>query len=144
MPAGSVVQVQNADGNTLTAIANSGGGRLYADLLTISYTPISSSNKLVLLGTAGFSSNTSESVRGSFGIIFDVNGVGHDFGSYPWYDTALVYPVYPPDTTISKTIAVPTGSTFNIKLKGYSYNEAVDTMTPRFLKYALTVMEIAQ
>ena len=141
---GHVVQVQNADGNTQTAIANSGGGRLYADLLTISYTPISSSNKLVLLGTAGFGSNSSESVRGAFGIIFDVNGDGHEFGNYPWYDGALVYPAYPPDTTISKTIAVPTGSTFNIKLKGYSYNESVGTMTPRFHKYALTVMEIAQ
>lgn len=144
MPAGSVVQVQNADGNTETSISNSGTGRVYADLLTISYTPTSSSNKIVLLGTAGFKSNTGESARGAFGVRFDVNGTGHEFGNYPWYDTALEYPLYPPDTTISKTIAVPTGSTFDIKLKGYSYNESVGTMIVRFFNYSLTVMEIAQ
>ena len=144
LPAGSVVQVQNSFGNTLIAISNSGTGRIYADLLTISYTPISSSNKIVLLGTAGFGSISDETTRGAFGVIFRVNGANHDFGHYPWYDTALVYPHYPPDTTISKTIAVPTGSAFDIKLRGYSYNESVGTMTPRFLQYSLTVMEIAQ
>ena len=141
---GHVVQMQNSFGDTIIAIANSGTGRIYADLLTISYTPISSSNKIVLLGTSGFDANASESTRGAFGFIFDVNGTNHDFGNYSWYDTALVYPNYPPDTTISKTIAVPTGSAFDIKLKGYSYNESVGTMTPRFYKYSLTVMEIAQ
>ena len=144
MPAGSMVQVQNSFGDTIISIANSGTGRIYADLLTISYTPISSSNKIVLLGTSGFGSNASETSRGAFGVIFEVNGTNHDFGNYPWYDSSLVYPYYPPDTTISKTIAVPTGSAFDIKLKGYSYNESVDTMTPRFYKYSLTVMEIAQ
>jgi len=144
LPAGSVVQMQNSFGDTTIAIANSGTGRIYADLLTISYTPISSSNKIVLLGTSGFTSNSSETVRGAFGIIFEVNGINHGFGAYPWYDGALVYPAYPPDTTISKTVEVPTGSSFDIKLKGYSYNESVDTMTPRFFTYSLTVMEIAQ
>jgi len=141
---GHVVQMQNSFGNTTIAIANSGTGRIYADLLTISYTPTSSSNKIVLLGTSGFGSSTSESTRGAFGVIFRVNGINHDFGNYPWYDGSLVYPHYPPDTTISKTIAVPTGSSFDIKLRGYSYNESVGTMTPRFVQYSLTVMEIAQ
>jgi hypothetical protein len=50
---GHVVQMQNSFGDTTIAIANSGTGRIYADLLTISYTPISSSNKIVLFGTSG-------------------------------------------------------------------------------------------
>tara|TARA_B100000085_G_C18290189_1_gene409852 strand:+ start:5 stop:553 length:549 start_codon:yes stop_codon:yes gene_type:complete len=141
---GSVVQVQDASGSTSVTIANSGSGRIYSDLLTISYTPVSSSNKIVLLGAAGFSSSPSESSRGAFGITFDVNGTNHEFGNYPWYDTSLVYSAYPPDTSISKTVSVPTGSTFNIKLRGFSYNESVGTMTPSFLRYTLTVMEIAQ
>jgi len=141
---GHVVQVQNVEGNTQTSVSASGTGRVYADLLTISYTPTSSSNKIVLLGTCGFGSNTSESAAGAFGVIFEVNGTNHGFGNYPWYDSALVYPLYPPDTTISKTVAVPTGSTFDIKLKGYSYNESIGTMTVRFYEYSLTVMEIAQ
>ena len=141
---GHVVQMQNSFGDTQISVSNSGTGRIYSDLLTISYTPISSSNKIILLGTSGFASNTSETVRGAFGIVFEANGTNHDFGNYPWYDGALVYPLYPPDITISKTIAFPTGSAFDIKLKGYSYNESVGTMTPRFHKYSLTVMEIAQ
>ena len=142
---GSVVQLQDAFGSTQVSIANSGSGRIYSDLLTISYTPVSSSNKLVLLGAAGLSSSPSETTRGAFGITFDVNGTNHDFGNYPWYDgSAIMYPAYPPDTSISKTVPVPTGSTFNIKLRGYSYNESVGTMTPKFFKYSLTVMEIAQ
>ena len=142
---GSVVQLQDASSSTQVSIASSGSGRIYSDLLTISYTPVSSSNKIVLLGTAGLSSSPSETTRGAFGITFDVNGTNHDFGNYPWYDgSSIMYPAYPPDTSISKTIPVPTGSTFDIKLRGYSYNESVGTMTPRFLKYSLTVMEIAQ
>ena len=141
---GHVVQMQNSFGDTQISISNSGTGRIYSDLLTISYTPISSSNKIILLATSGFASSSDETDRGSFGITFQVNGINHDFGNYPWYDNALVYPSYPPDTTISKTIAVPTGSSFDIKLKGYSYNESVGTMTPTFHKYSLTVMEIAQ
>jgi hypothetical protein len=144
-PAGHVVQVQDAYGSTQVTIANSGSGRIYSDLLTISYTPVSSSNKIVLLGTSGFAANVSESSAGAFGIVFNVNGTTHDFSNYPWFDPVTTsYPGYPPDTTISKTVAVPTGSSFDIKLQGYSYNESSGTMSPRFLQYSLTVMEIAQ
>lgn len=142
---GSVVKMANVTGSTVTSISNSTSGRTYSDLLTISYTPISSSNKIVLLGTGGMTSHSAESSRGAFGIVFNVNGTVHDFSDYPWYDSGHVsYPIYPPDTTITKTIDVPTGSAFDIKLRGFSYTEANNTMTVRFNKYSLTVMEIAQ
>ena len=141
---GSVVQVQNSYGSSIVAIANSGSGRTYSDLLTISYTPKSSSNKIVLFGTSGFTSHSSESSRGAFGVVFNVNGTVHEFSDYPWYDSSLVYPIYPPDTTITKTIDIPTGSAFDIKLRGFTYNETVGTMTARFYRYSLTVMEVAQ
>lgn len=140
---GNVVQVQNSYGATSVAIANSGSGRVYADLLTISYTPVSASNKIVLIGTAGFGSCSSKAGAGAFGIVFNVNSTVYDFGNYPWYNGTIMYPSYPPDTTVSRTLTMPTGSTFNIKLQGFSYNESIGTMTPQFYQYQLTVMEIA-
>ena len=144
-PVGAVVQVQNSYSSTVVSIANSGTGRVYADLLTISYTPVSASNKMVLIGTAGFTSFASQPATGAFGVVFNVNSTVYDFGNYPWYQGGGVvrYPSYPPDTTISRTLTVPTGSAFNIKLQGFSYNESVGTMTPSFLQYQLTVIEVA-
>ena len=143
LPTGSVVQVQNSYGSTVVAIANSGSGRVYADLLTISYTPVSASNKIVLIGTTGFNSCPSKAGAGAFGIVFNVNSTVYDFGNFPWYNGTIMYPSYPPDTTVSRTLTVPTGSTFNIKLQGFSYNESVGTMTPSFYQYQLTVTEVA-
>ena len=141
---GSVVQVKNGAGTSVISISNSTSGRVYSDLVSISYTPISSSNKIVLIGTGGMTSHSNETSRGAFGVVFNVNGTVHEFSDYPWYDSGHIsYPVYPPDTTITKTIDVPTGSAFDIKLRGYSYTEANTTMTVRFNKYSLTVMEIA-
>jgi len=143
LPTGSVLQVQNSYGATIVTVANSGSGRVYVDLLTISYTPVSASNKIVLLGTVGFNSFNARSALGAFGSVFNVDGTVYDFGSYPWYNGTQMYPNYPPDTTITRTLAMPTGSAFNIKLQGFSYNEGTGTMTPSFYQYQLTVMEIA-
>jgi len=143
LPTGSVVQVQNTFSPGPVAIANSGSGRVYADLLTISYTPISASNKIILLGTSGLGSFSSRSSAGAFGITFNVNGTEYEFSNYPWYNGTIMYPNYPPDTSITRTVAIPTGSTFNIKLRGFSYNESSGTMTPQFISYQLTVIEVA-
>ena len=140
---GAVVQVQNSYGSTPITIANSGSGRIYSDLLTISYTPISASNKIVLIGTAGFNSCPSKAGAGAFGIVFNVNSTVYDFGNFPWYNGTIMYPSYPPDTTITRTLTVPTGSAFNIKLQGFSYNESIGTMTPSFYQYQLTVTEVS-
>jgi hypothetical protein len=144
MPSGSIVQVQNTFATGPVSIANSGTGRVYADLLTISYTPISAANKIILLGTSGLGSNFSETTKGAFGVTFNVNGTEYEFGNYPWYNgPAIRYSNYPPDTSISRTFSIPTGSTFNIKLRGFSYNESSGTMTPQFINYQLTVLEVA-
>lgn len=144
MPSGTVVQVQNGFSSSIVAIANSGSGRIYADLITFSYTPLSASNKLILLGTSGFSSCVSLSSKGAFGITFNLNGTNLDFSNYPWYNaTGTLYPSYPPDTSLTRTIAMPTGSTFTAKLLGFSYNESSGTMTPQFLNYSLTLIEVA-
>jgi hypothetical protein len=143
LPTGSVVNVANTFSVGPVSIANSGNGRVYADLLTISYTPISASNKIILLGTSGFSSFSSRSAVGAFGVTFNVNGTEYEFGNYPWYNGNNTYPNYPPDTSISRTLSVPTGSAFNIKFRGFSYNEASGTMTPQFINYQLTVIEVA-
>jgi len=143
LPTGSVVQVQNTFGSGAVFIANSGSGRVYGDLLTISYTPISASNKIILLGTSGFGSFSSRSAVGAFGVTFNVNGTEYEFSNYPWYNGNNTYPNYPPESSITRTLNVPTGSAFNIKFRGFSYNESSGTMTPQFINYQLTVIEVA-
>lgn len=144
LPAGSVVQVQNSYGSSTVTVANSGSGRVYTDLLTLSYTPKSASNKIIVIATIGFTAASPITVTGAFGNVFDINGTQYEFGDFPWYSSGVQrYPGYPPDSTITRTIDVPTGSAFNIKLRGYAYNEASGTMTISFLKYQLTVIEVA-
>jgi len=141
--AGAVLQVQNTYGSSTVSISNSGSGRVYSDLLTIAFTPVSASNKIVVIGTSGQTSFTNRSSAGAFGIVFNINNTVYDFGNYPWYNASIMYPIYPPDITITRSLNVPTGSTFNIKLQGYSYNESSGNITSNFISYQLTVLEVA-
>lgn len=144
MATGAIIQVQNNHSPGPVYIANSGSGRIYSDLLSVSFTPTAASGKLVLIGTSGFSSFSATSTAGAFGIVFDVNGTPYEVSNYPWYSAGIAkYPGYPPETTIARTFNMPTGSPFTIKLRGFSYNESNGTMTPQFINYSLTVMEVS-
>tara|TARA_R100000278_G_scaffold105448_1_gene81945 strand:- start:5960 stop:6595 length:636 start_codon:yes stop_codon:yes gene_type:complete len=144
LPSGTVLKVQTSYQQNSVTIANSGSGRVYSDLRSITYTPVASGNKLYIFATAGHSSNASETSRGAFGIVINVDGSRYDFGNYNWYDSlGIEYPMYPPDTTIHYGNVSTGSSDMTIKLEGYSYNESVGTMTPTFYGRALTIMEFA-
>jgi len=150
LPVGTVVKVSRAYGTSQVSPSNSGNGRVYGDLLTITHTPVASGNRLILHGTAGFNSNGAESITGAFGIVFDISGAGSgddanaDMGNYPWYDGSIIYPGYPPDTHIHWNNATTGSGNITIKLKGYAYNEGSGTMQPRYRRYALTVTEVVE
>lgn len=150
MPNGTLVKVTRGYGSTQVSPTQSGSGRSVNTLLSLTHTPVASGNRLILHGTAGFNSNSSESSKGAFGIFFEISGAGTgninpgDFGNYPWYDPSLEYPSYPPDTSIHWNDVVTGSGNVTVVLSGYAYNESTGTMTVNFRRYALTIMEVAE
>ena len=56
LPTGTVLKVQNTYTQGTVSVANSGAGRTYVDLRSITYTPVASGNKLYIFATAGHNS----------------------------------------------------------------------------------------
>lgn len=119
------------------------GGRVYGTLCTVTLTPSSIDNRLVCIGSAGFTSRT-RSATGAEGIVFLQNGTtGYQLGNYPWYTGSVMMPSYQVDTAIHWVIT-PTGTTpQTIQLLHYAYNES-GTHQSVANKASLVVMEVAQ
>ena len=144
LPTGTVLKVQNTYTQGTVSVANSGAGRTYVDLRSITYTPVASGNKLYIFATAGHNSYSAHSDRAGFGIVINVDGTRYDFGNYNWYEgSSRKYPVYPPDEMIHYGGVTTGSSNMTIKMEGYAYNESVGTVTPQWYGRGLTVMEFA-
>jgi hypothetical protein len=138
--AGSSTVTNTANGQTLYGLT---GGRIYGTLCTVTITPESVSNRLVCIGTAGFTSR-SRSTTGAEGIVFLQNGAtGYEMGNYPWYTGSVFMPSYQVDTSINWVIT-PTGtSQQTIQLLHYAYAES-GTHSSTAIKASLVVMEVVQ
>jgi len=144
LPTGTVLKVENSYTQSTVSVANSGTGRTYVDLRSITYTPVASGNKLYIFATAGHNSYTSHSDRAGFGIVINVDGTRYDYGNYNWYEgTSRKYPTYAPDEMIHYGGVTTGSSNMTIKMEGYAYNESVGTVTPQWYGRGLTVMEFA-
>jgi hypothetical protein len=143
--AGTVLQVVNSLSNagSLVTVANSGSGVVRGDILSVSITPASTSNKLFIVANA-FGEMLSKSIYGAVGILFEVNGTTYQVDSFALYGGGVQFqPNYPANMSSQYFLNAPATSAITIKLRGYSYNESVGTNSIRFQNASLTVMEIA-
>ena len=97
-------------------------GWVYSDLCTITLTPSSTSNKLLVYAIAGWR-NHQQSSHGASGIRLKKDGSVLTFGNYPGYPSENKTPAHAHDSTISAFYACTSGSQ-TWKLVQYAYNEA--------------------
>ncbi len=160
-PSGTIVQAkwaQQSAGNV--SVTNSSGGqsslygqpssRVYGDLVSVSITPLSSSNRLLFLCHAGMTTATgSTNTASSWGIvIIKDNTTGYETGDYPWYASGVtggwagVTNGYPPDQHYQYTISAGSTSSQTFYLKGFSYSEG-NSITSNFRAASLIILEVS-
>jgi hypothetical protein len=142
---GNVIQVVNALSNagSLVTVANAGSGLVRGDIITLSITPASTSNKLFIVANA-IGEMVSKSTYGAVGILFEVNGTTYQIDEYALYGGGTQFqPNYPANMSSQYFLNAPATSSITVKLRGYSYNESIGTNSIKFNKASLTVMEIA-
>ena len=110
--------VENKD----TSSAAHDPGFKYTTLCTITLTPSSTSNKLLVYAIAGWR-NHQQSSHGASGIRLKKDGSVLTFGNYPGYPSENKTPAHAHDSTISAFYACTSGSQ-TWKLVQYAYNEA--------------------
>jgi hypothetical protein len=161
LPSGTIVQVkwaQQSAGN-ITVTNSSGGqaalysqpaGRVYGDLVNVSITPLSASNRLLFLCHAGNSSTTGSTQTGcAWGIVVvKDNTTGYETGDYPWYASGVtggwagVTTGYPPDQHYQYTISAGSTSSQTFYLKGFSYSEG-NSQSSVFRGSSLIILEVS-
>jgi len=152
-----VVQLKEAYSTSTVSLVNTAGGqsasfglgsgRVYGDLTTVTITPTSTSNNLLMLGFCGMNNfaSSNRSNKGAFGlsIVFDET-TGYDESSFHGYPNSD-FPNYPPSPYIAISVTAPSTSSISIDLKAWSYNESTPSSSndPVFYKGQLIVMEVA-
>jgi len=154
MPAGSVVQTVTASISAGLTATNTAGGqsvlygltanRVYVDLASITITPQSSSNTLLVFSNVGMQALT-RSNKGAWGCsLVKDNTTGYLRSNYPYY-AADNMPHYAPD--ITQHWAITSGSTASATyyLKGFAYNEPSPSAAQTFRTNPgqFTIMEVA-
>lgn len=148
--------VQQSAGNV--SVTNSSGGqsslyglpssRVYGDLVSVSITPLSSSNRLLFLCHAGMTTATGSTNNAcSWGIvIIKDNTTGYETGDYPWYSASSTWAgatsAYPPDQHYQYTVNAGSTSSQTFYLKGFAYSEG-NSITSNFRASSLIVLEVA-
>jgi len=158
---GTIVQakwVQQSSGNVTVTNSSSGQaslygqppGRVYGDLVSVSFTPISASNRLLFLCHAGqTSSAASVGTLTAWGIVLvKDNTTGYETGDYPWYSGATPggwagnIGAYPPDQHYQYTISAGSTSPQTFYLKGWSYSEG-NSQISNFRASSMIILEVA-
>ena len=142
---GNVIQVVNSLSNSgsIVTVSNSGSGLVRGDILSLSITPASTSNKLFIVANASGEMVT-KSLYGAVGILFEVNGTTYQIDGFALYGGGVQFqPNYPANMSSQYFLNAPSTSAITVKLRGYSYNESIGTNSIRFNNASLTVMEIA-
>jgi hypothetical protein len=161
LPAGTIVQakwVQQSGGN-VTVTNSTGGqsglygqpnGRVYGDLVSVSITPLSASNRLLFLCHAGQTSSAgSTNTQCAWGIVLvKDNTTGYETGDYPWYAGGVTggwagaTGAYPPDAHYQYTISAGSTSSQTFYLKGFSYSEG-NSQISNFRASSMVILEVA-
>ena len=108
--------------SNINTTSTTSDGFVYSDLCTITLTPSSTSNKLLVYAIAGWR-NHQQSSHGASGIRLKKDGSVLTFGNYPGYPSANNTPAHAHDSNISAFFACTAGSQ-TWKLVQYAYNEA--------------------
>ena len=155
LPTGSVIQVQeNFSATSVATSAPSGsasalygltGGRVYADLTSVTITPTNANSKFYIAISCGMAGST-PSNKGAFGIaLVKDNTTGYERSTYPWYPAASNVSNYTPDQNQTHIVDATSANAVTFYFKGYAYNEnnANSQQAVTFKNAQITVMEIA-
>jgi hypothetical protein len=156
-PSGSVIQVLHSKSgkDTNISVVNAAGGqnalynsgipsRVYADLTSITVTPVFATSTFLFIASTGMTSGVATN-NGAFGIMLVVNnstgvGFGGDFQYYP--TSTSLGNTYGPDQNMSVSYSHESTSAFTIYFKGWAYSEG-SSQTATYRNANLTVMEIS-
>ena len=130
---------------TASALYGLTGGRVYADLTSVTITPTNANSKFYIAISCGMS-GTAPSNRGAFGIaLVKDNTTGYERATYPWYPAASNVSEYGPDQNQTHIVDATSASAVTFYFKGYFYNEASGNQAQSggFRNAQITVMEIA-
>jgi hypothetical protein len=159
LPSGTIVQakwVQQSAGNI--TVTNSTGGqsslygqpsnRVYVDVVSVSITPVSASNRLLFLCHAGQTAGGASTQNlCAWGIVLvKDNTTGYETGDYPWYSSAGSWSgtigAYPPDQHYQYTLSAGSTSSQTFYLKGWAYSEG-NSITSTFRASSMIILEVA-
>lgn len=155
--AGQVVQVVSAENSSNVQVSTGGNSfsalygfsqqnRLYADLVSVSITPKSASNTLIITMSAGMTSGSMASQSGFGIVVVRDNTTGYQRGDFPWYDASGWWAVspgaYPPPQNLTISVSAGSTSAQTFYMKGYTYAES-GTRTTNFRDSGIYIMEIA-
>ena len=130
---------------TASALYGLAGGRVYADLTSVTITPTNANSKFYIAISCGMS-GTAPSNRGAFGIaLVKDNTTGYERATYPWYPAASNVSEYGPDQNQTHIVDATSASAVTFYFKGYMYNEGSGNQAQAgsFRNAHITVMEIA-
>jgi len=123
------------------------GNRIYATIASISITPTSATNRLIVMGQVGYSAGT-RSDKGAHGLVaVKNNAAGFDpNGTYPWYTgPSVLTPGYLPSDLLHVTCLAGDTNAQTWDLKSYAYNETNGSASESVLVVSrtFTVMEVS-
>ena len=130
---------------TASALYGLTGGRVYADLTSVTITPTNANSKFYIAISCGMS-GTTPSNRGAFGIaLVKDNTTGYERATFPWYPAASNVSEYGPDQNQTHIVDATSASAVTFYFKGYFYNESSGNQAQAgsFRNAQITVMEIA-
>ena len=130
---------------TASALYGLTGGRVYADLTSVTITPTNANSKFYIAISCG-AHGTTPSNRGAFGIaLVKDNTTGYERATFPWYPAASNVSEYGPDQNQTHIVDATSASAVTFYFKGYFYNESSgnQAQSGSFRNAQITVMEIA-
>lgn len=152
---GILPRIASSSWSGSTTISNTAGGqaalygltlgRVYGDIISITYTPYSSTSFLHISGTVGWDAYLTKSNKGAVGIVIvKDNLTGYEFSNYPRYSGSVDPLNYPPDNHIHIVVASGGTTSQTWYLKGWSYNESTPSAThaPRARAGQLSIIEV--